>query len=517
MCGIVAVVGHDDAVSAAFNGLKAIGYRGYDSHGYSFLVNEKIDYMKFIGPPKFVPGYQSDVCIAHVRWATNGANTVENCQPHLSKAKNLAVVHNGIITNAEDIKKTFNLQTTGESDSEILAELISHYYRKPGHPLTYFACKNAAYELSGDNAFVVLFDNGQVIAYSKNMSLVYGYVGETLYIVSDPIAFPPEVTRYCIIEGTEVSFFHERCTIPVSNNDDVSKKIEQYWTLSEIKEQPTAISVVPELKNQLNDPVYLIGSGSSYNAALFGTHFIGNSRAFLPHEIMNQPIPPGKCIFLSQSGESKDILDAARHLKSQGMSLEDFAITNNINSTLARLCNNTIHLDCGPEIGVAATKSFTAQLQVLSALAGISLINTPLFSKPVKYKFENPNDLAVRQVIEKNILYILGSGPNYALAREAALKIQELSYIPAQAFYTHEFKHGPLALIETNTPVLFIDDEIEPTYSQISARGGSVWCAGQNSDVIQKCIDIQLLAYHLAVAKNLDPDKPRNLAKSVTV
>jgi glucosamine--fructose-6-phosphate aminotransferase (isomerizing) len=541
MCGIIGITSTRDIMPEIISGLQALQYRGYDSWGwcasnYKELYSDKI--LGKVEPHGLMPEFKA--AIGHSRWATHGGNSINNTQPHISRNKLVSLVHNGIVTNYKD----FDVDCDGQSDSEVILRLLEREY-KPGSFLT--ALRLTVQQLKGSFALVVMDYLGFMLGVSKDETLLYSKSPSGQYLVSDIKALPSDCTEYYVVPNNSIISLtktyinyascwdlnaHHEIPMgdPIKINSGNKKKDTAiiHHTLSEIKQQPCIpkkdnLKKVREfLREQLGllrdeKRIRFIGCGSSYNAGLVGKYFFEDSVVDFPADvhyrrILDNDLP----IFLSQSGETKDILDIAWKL---GRNTPFLSITNNPNSTLARLSTCHLDLNCGEEKAVAATKSFTSQVLAIRALN--SYTDHSDFEKH-KFNFDRAEEY--RELINelkyvKNV-YILGNNNQYVLAREFALKLQELCYIPAHAFVTQEFKHGPLALVEKNTPVILLTSD-DTTKSQIEARGGKVYELRDNGQVwkswIQDCIDLQLICYHVAVAKGINPDYPRNLAKSITV
>jgi glucosamine--fructose-6-phosphate aminotransferase (isomerizing) len=545
MCGIIGIKSTRNIMPEIISGLQALQYRGYDSWGWCAIKEDYdnvLEYHKYLG--KVHGGlYQSrKIAIGHSRWATHGENSLNNTQPYISDDKSLALVHNGIITNYD----SFGVKCTGESDSEVILRLIEKHLDDSETTCLYNSIANTVSRLQGSFAIVILDYSGHMYGVCKDESLLYSKSPSGQYLVSDIKALPADCTEYYVVPNNSIIDLCDSDGIascwdwtthhqipnggPIKINSGDKKKDTAiiHHTLSEIKQQPCIpkkdnLKKVREFLHEqlglLRDEkrIRFIGCGSSYNAGLVGKYFFNDALVEFPCEVAFRRIKDTDLpIFLSQSGETKDILDIAWKL---GRNTPFLSITNNPNSTLARLSTCHLDLNCGEEKAVAATKSFTSQVLAIRALN--SYTDHSDFEKH-KFNFDRAEEY--RELINelkyvKNV-YILGNNNQYVLAREFALKLQELCYIPAHAFVTQEFKHGPLALVEKNTPVILLTSD-DTTKSQIEARGGKVYELRDNGQVwkswIQDCIDLQLICYHVAVAKGINPDYPRNLAKSITV
>lgn len=585
MCSIIGYLGLDSAASVLVEGLRRMEYRGYDSAGVATLCDGKIRIKKGVGRVSEVnrdvglDSLSGNVGIGHTRWATHGKVSEYNAHPHFSSSKEIAIVHNGIIENYLELKDelmglgyTFNSQT----DSEIIANLLQRNLERAGEIKDSIVATVS--QLKGKYSFVALFRNGTLVAAKYHEPLVVGVGTRGYLLASDILGFVGKTDKviyldnreFAVISSTGISLCdfegrpskHELTRVS-KEFADPEKNYYIHYTLKEICEQSTTIlkagmksnhefqlaaDIIKRSKN-----VYLTGSGTSYNAALIGKHLLSKHakirvETIVSSEIEFSPIQFDEetvLIALSQSGESADVLETVNIANQYGAKI--ISIVNVLSSSLARLSNVTLSLDCGPEIGVAATKSFTSQLGVLYKLtnklcdgsigSGFSSISNEISKIAKDHKTVKNFATTIKNISD---IYVLGRGIHYFIAREASLKLKELPYIHAEALPGGELKHGPLALIDSSTFVFLMNPKDE-TYSTMLAAGNEIKARGAKivgiSNIpneiydywiplpsvneamfpIIEIVPIQLLAYYSALERNANPDYPRNLAKSVTV
>ncbi len=585
MCSIIGYYGKGFAAPIIVNGLKRMEYRGYDSVGVATESNNQIQLKKGIGKVNEVNSkIQLDLLpgkigIGHTRWATHGKVTEFNAHPHPSNSGKIAIVHNGIIENFEELKK--QLEDEGydfksETDSEIIANLLQKHYEKTGDVKE--TILKTVSEIEGHYAFVAMFENGQLAAARFHEPLIIGVGQDDFFLSSDVLGFVEytddaiylENGNFVILEENKFQILdfqgeHAKYGITKVSKEfgDAYKGDYAHFTLKEIYEQHETILKAGEkteeaiekaadhIKHAKN--IYVTGSGTSYNSALIAKQIfskyakikaepiMSSELQFAPESIEENSI----IIALSQSGESADVLDAVKIGKQANCKI--IAIVNLMTSSLAREADIVIGMNCGPEIGVAATKSFTSQLVILYKIVqkltdGKITINFEKFAESILKILENPVNIQKIAKEMKNIsdIYVLGRGINYPIAKEAALKLKELTYIHAEGIPGGELKHGPLALMDSNVFVIIINPN-DSTYSdtltsarEIKARGAKIigvsdiesnvydyWIEMPKIDQvlypISEIIPIQFLSYYAALEKDTDPDYPRNLAKSVTV
>ena len=606
MCGIVAVASQSNIISVLTEGLEHLEYRGYDSAGIAIINNEVIRSYKKEGNvselTKSLDGkLNSNIGIAHTRWATHGKPSKENAHPHLSE-NNIAIVHNGIIENHLDLKNKFFKDSTfvSETDSEVLAHLIN-VFLKENQILD--AVHMALAEVKGSYAIAVLDKNNpdKIVVARNGSPLLIGFGNNENYIASDAQAVIKHTNKFVYLEdgdlatvtADEVKIYDKdknniRRETKKSNlsSESNSKGDFEHFMLKEIFEQPEAVKSTiqdriinntvpkeilgPNVEKFLDKfkVVQIIACGTSFHAALVAKHWlerlagipchaeIASEFRYRRHAVQKDTL----LICISQSGETADTLSALREIKSEDYYVGTIAVCNVPESSLARECDSTIITHAGPEIGVASTKAFTTQLTALMLLIIVlgkkfeitddleNSLCTQLKGLPEKIKSTLALDSKIAQLAEifsdKEHALFLGRGSHYPIAREGALKLKEISYIHAESYAAGELKHGPLAIVDENMPVVAVApnnivlEKLKSNLEEVKARGGKLYIfadkkAGFKSDDISQVFEIdapmnpvspilftiplQLLAYHCAIIKGTNVDMPRNLAKSVTV
>ncbi|MDR3525680.1 MAG: glutamine--fructose-6-phosphate transaminase (isomerizing) [Rhizomicrobium sp.] len=608
MCGIVGIAGTKDCAGAILAALKRLEYRGYDSAGIATLVRGQIDRRRAVGKLSALelvlkdfplPGHTG---IGHTRWATHGKPSEANAHPHATEK--VAVVHNGIIENFRELKAELvakGHQFESETDTEVCAHLVSAYLDEGLSAEE--AAKTAVKRLHGAYALAMIFkgEEGLLIGARMGSPLAVGYGADESYLGSDAFALAPFTNRVSylddgdvvVIRGTDIRIYdaadrpaNREVKITSASAGLVDKAGHRHFMAKEIHEQPEVIAHTlaayidpdgPTTRNRdtkllkaLADATMLTISacGTAFYAGMVGKYWF-EKLARLPVEIdvaselrYRDPVYPknGVALFISQSGETADTLAALRDAKAHGQTT--IAVVNVPESSIAREADIVLPTFAGPEIGVASTKAFTCQLAALAPLAIAAgrarghldeatekTLCAALLEVPrhiVEFLKQEPRLEQIGQDVAKarDVLY-LGRGSSYPLALEGALKLKEISYIHAEGYAAGEMKHGPIALIDENVPVIVIaphDVLYEKTVSnmqEVMARGGKVLLisdkAGLNASSGQAwqsievpttdpfiapilyAVPVQLLAYYAAVAKGTDVDQPRNLAKSVTV
>ena len=583
MCSIIGYSGKNSAAPILVKGLQKMEYRGYDSVGIATESENKIVVKKGVGRVVEVSNavqldkLPGNIGIGHTRWATHGKVTEKNAHPHSSNSGKIAIVHNGIVENFEELKS--DLQNKGyefqsETDTEVIANLIQLNLDETSDVKQ--SIIKTVNQIKGHYSFVAIFDDGTLAAARFHEPLIVGVGKNGNYLSSDVLGFIEYTDNaiyvanedFVIINDSGIHIFDFDGTPVKYQITKVSKEFADvykgdyaHFTIKEISEQPDTIlravdnnqiqQFVDNIKQAKN--LYITGSGTSYNAAEIAKYLmskfakikintlISSELPFSPNEIE----PDSTLITISQSGESADVLEAVKIAKESNAKI--LSIVNLLNSSLSQQSSLAIGLNCGPEIGVAATKSFTSQLAILYK------ITDQLCNGCVNPDWKKVSD-AISQVLSNNLkikelaknlkeitdIYVLGRGIHLPIAREAALKLKELSYIHAEGIPGGELKHGPLALMDSNVYVIIINPS-DSTYNdtlnsanEIKARGAKIiGISDKKNDVydhwieipsvdealypIVEIVPIQLLAYYSALEKKTDPDYPRNLAKSVTV
>jgi len=585
MCSIIGYIGSGSAAPVLVQGLKRMEYRGYDSVGVATFSDNKILIKKGVGRVEQVNNISrldtlsGSIGIGHTRWATHGGVTSTNAHPHPSTSSKIAIVHNGIIDNFVELKK--DLQKKGfifksETDSEVIANLLQYEFDQTKDIKK--SMLQTVKQLTGNYSFVAVFNDGMLAAARFHEPLILGIGKEGYFVSSDVLGFVehtdqviyPDNREFVIINTHGIQIFdfdgnpvrHQITKISKEFADSYKGEYAHY-TIKEISEQPRTIlkaglnakielDFVANLIKQTKN-MYITGSGTSYNAALVAKHIFSKYAKLKIEPLISSEIPYASNFFdstsiliaLSQSGESADVLEAVNIAQKDGT--EIISIVNMMTSSLANASSISIGLNCGPEIGVAATKSFTSQLAILYQLTdklcgnclGLDLNKISETMSEALLDHSKIVDIA-KQLKNVSDVYILGRGIHYPIACEASLKIKELAYIHAEGLPGGELKHGPLALMDSNVYVIIINPS-DSTYAntltsahEIKARGAKIiGISDKPSDVYDfwvqiptideafypliEIIPIQLLAYYSALEKNADPDYPRNLAKSVTV
>jgi glucosamine--fructose-6-phosphate aminotransferase (isomerizing) len=580
VCGIVGYIGRRDAAPLIIEGLKKLEYRGYDSFGVATL-GMGIDIAKHQGRISEKAGtaakLQGKIGIGHTRWATHGIPNDSNAHPHTDCSGKIAIVHNGIIENYTDLKR--NLQARGhifrsDTDTEVIVHLIEEEYAKKPDLLS--AVQAVVPKLEGSYAILVIAAGEERIIAARNASPLVIGVGDGEFFAASDMTPVIEFTERAIFleDGDTVSLSKKNIEIFHNGNpverpielidwslEDVRKGGFAHYMLKEIYEQPQAFyntirSVDPGTipgKVLQTGSVTLVACGSSYHTGLIFKYLLEAicgvpARLEFASEFKYFPPPiVGLVIGITQSGETADTLAALKYAKTSGCST--LAITNVLGSSVTRVADITLFMRAGPEISVAATKSFIAQLAILMQI--VNSISETKYDNVLQQAHKAIEEVLLMDLSEavtackdaQSIFYV-GRGPFYPVSLEGALKMKEISYIHAEGYAAGELKHGPFALLSPGTPVIALcmpGDTYGVMISNIKemkARGAPVIAIGTEGDrelpdivdifiavpktplfvqILTSLVIEQLLAYHTAVALGRDIDKPRNLAKSVTV
>ncbi|ETA67158.1 glucosamine--fructose-6-phosphate aminotransferase, isomerizing [Methanolobus tindarius DSM 2278] len=608
MCGIVGYIGNEQAVPILLESLKMLEYRGYDSAGVT-VFNEKLETYKIAGRIKDLEGVipenvSGNVGIGHTRWATHGKPETRNAHPHNSS--DISVVHNGIIENYLELKERLieqGYEFKSDTDTEVIAHLLHFNMSCDSEMCLLDGLAKTIKELDGSYAIAALCNNEPgIIAFArKDSPLVIGIGNGSHYAASDVTAFLKYTKEVIFINDNEIGLLRpDSIEIYDLEGNSVSRDTEtiewdleaaekagyEHFMLKEIHEQPTSIQntfagKLSELEGTVTlEEIYLkpeevkrlrratiIACGTSWNAGILGKYLF-EKLAGLHTDVetasefrYSNPVLCGEelTIAITQSGETADTLAAVRSSASYGC--RSIAITNVVGSTITRESDSVLYTRAGPEIGVAATKTFTAQLMALYMLAinlgrtrGVISANEakdlivgikklPGQIQKVLSRKNTINECAV-QFADKRDYFFIGRYLNFPVALEGALKLKEISYIHAEGYAAGELKHGPLALITDETPVVAIAtkghtyEKILSNIKEVKARNATVIAVADDDDTeIEKYVDevirvppahellspvlssvaLQLLSYYTALAKDCSIDKPRNLAKSVTV
>lgn len=607
MCGIVGYIGKKSVVPVLIEGLKRLEYRGYDSAGIAVYSDTGLIVQKVAGRVSRLENLMKDqkigstIGIAHTRWATHGEPTDKNAHPHTDCKGRIAVVHNGIIENCYAlrqylIQKGHTLRT--ETDTEVIAHLVEENYEDN----LLKAVRIALCEVEGTYGLAVIsLDHPREIVCARNGSpLVLGDGGDEFFVASDAAPIIPYTRQVVYLEDGElVSIKDTGFTISTLEEKEITPKIEEIsWTLGQIEkdgyshfmlkeifEQPSTLRNA--IRGRLNmtdgtarldgldrhheqlesvEKIVITACGTAWHAGLIGEYML-EEMTRVPVEVeyasefrYRSPVVDKKTILfaISQSGETSDTLAALKEAKRRGATV--LGVCNVVGSTIARATDGGVYIHAGPEIGVASTKAFTSQIMVLaliSLLMGrMRTISVDKGRGIIKAIEKIPDQVARILELDKKIKHIaldfykkknflfLGRGYNFPVALEGALKLKEISYIHAEGYPAAEMKHGPIALIDEDMPVVFIAirdyvfEKVLSNIEEVKSREGVVIAITTEGDKeiqskvkycipIPKTIDIltplltviplQLLAYHIATLKGYDVDRPRNLAKSVTV
>lgn len=611
MCGIIGILSENDAAPLLVEGLRRLEYRGYDSAGIATLHDGTLDRCRAPGKLKNLEDklkaepLSGALGIGHTRWATHGGPTEDNAHPHATET--VSVVHNGIIENYAELKQELEehqARFETDTDTEVIVHLVDHYMKQGKAPQE---AANAAFDrLEGAYAIVMIFagEENLMIGCRQGTPLAVGYGDGEMFVASDSYALAPLTKKICFLEdGDRVAVTRDGAKIYVNDNDEVTRDIRitaqsgattgkgnfRHFMLKEIYEQPTVIgdtlnsfvnpatgeiSIPPDVMKALKGAprITMVACGTAYYACMVAKYWFEQTVG-VPCDVdiasefryREPPLPEnGLALFVSQSGETLDTLEALRYCKRKNQTI--LSIVNAIESTIERESDLVLHTLAGPEIGVASTKAFTTQLTTLACLAlslsvekgaldkakaaaiADELRHIPQQITELLHEEEQSETIQniAREIFESTDMLYLGRNLLFPMAMEGALKLKEVSYIHAEGYAAGELKHGPIALIDEHMPIVVLapgnDALFEKTASNLQenvARGAKVMLIsdqqGQEKlkDFIQwsvtlqnvepfvapilYAVPVQLLAYHVAVTKGTDVDQPRNLAKSVTV
>ncbi|TXK60955.1 glutamine--fructose-6-phosphate transaminase (isomerizing) [Alkalisalibacterium limincola] len=606
MCGIVGISARRDVVSHLIEGLQALEYRGYDSAGVAVMTDEGIARLRAkgkvsaLGELQLQRGVSGHCGIAHTRWATHGVPSEGNAHPHVSG--DVSVVHNGIIENHEALRKELQAQGfefTSQTDTEVIAHLVEREQRRGADLLA--AVKAVVPVLHGAYAIAAMSrrEPGRLVGARLGSPLVVGYGDGEQYLASDIHALLPLTKRFTYLaEGDVVDLDADGVRIFGEDGEPVEREIKEttfssdaidkggyrHFMLKEIHEQPRVLAdtlegriaggkvlteilgvdAVPLLEK--TQSVHIVACGTSYHAGLVARYWI-ESLAGVPctAEIASEyryrsPVVKDGTLFItiSQSGETADTLAALKLAKARGY-LTQLAVCNVPESSIVRESELVLMTRAGPEIGVASTKAFTTQLVALAlfslALGRVKGLSEKRYASGVRQLEQLPAMVAealklderiqamAERFVDKQHALFLGRGTHWPVAMEGALKLKEISYIHAEAYAAGELKHGPLALVDQDMPVIAVApndhliDKLLSNMEEVRARGGELFvfvedgvgrgidsenmlvlpASGEIAAPVVFTIPLQLLSYHVAVLRGTDVDQPRNLAKSVTV
>ena len=604
MCGIIARVGDDNAVGELLNGLNNLEYRGYDSAGVAIQNGKGISVHKKAGEVSEIRDEietavpSGEVGIGHTRWSTHGPPTDANAHPHTSQTGTVAVVHNGIIENHQELRERLREhghEFSSSTDTEVVPHLIELFYERTSDSETAF--RRAVSELEGSYAIAALIDDeDRVYAARSGSPLVLGLGDEGYYLASDIPAFLDHTSEVTYLEDGDIAILEpNRLRVTDQSGQPVEREVEtvewdpeetgkgeyDHYMLKEIHTQPTSLSNTIQGRLDLDagrttleefdtdvldgiEEVQLVACGTSYHAALLGVQLFNEAgiraRAFRASEYSWRSGPISEktlVVAVTQSGETADTLSAMRVASEHDAAT--LTVTNVVDSTAAREADETIYIRAGPEIGVAATKTFSSQAAVLTLLSQVVARELPdatprddlsellssIASLPTDVEqvvAESRATALATGLISYDAHFFIGRGRNRPVALEGALKFKEITYEHAEGFASGQLKHGPLALVTPNTTVfaVFTGDESEKTQTnakEAQTRGADIIAVAPNGhpgvdiadahlrvpDTHPICqgllanVQLQLVAYHTAEQLGRPIDKPRNLAKSVTV
>jgi glucosamine--fructose-6-phosphate aminotransferase (isomerizing) len=590
MCGIIGYCGNQPAAPIVFESLRRVEYRGYDSAGMATMSNGQLFVKKNVGKLEEIErkhnlsSLPGNTAIGHTRWATHGSVTQANAHPQCDSAGTIAVVHNGIIDNYQELRQRListGHHFTSETDTEVIPHLIEDEMKK-GASLE-AAVLAVAPKLEGSYAFLVISsrDSNKIVATRRDNPLAIGVGEKGYFVASDALAFSGSANQLIPLSDNEVAVLTETGIelFDAAGNKlkkearhidlqwcDSDKQGYQFFMLKEIMEQSQTIEAATNQDKELftkvamdilrAGQVIVTASGTSRYAALVGRYLfskVGSKfcdvvMASEFHYFADSVDKNTVVLAVSQSGETADVIEGVKRARDAGARI--VSIVNRPYSQLAEMSNHVIYLNCGPELCVAATKSFISQLVVFYLLA-FSMVNsfdkavtnlksiTDKVTKAIEWNNDKLRGLS-HELKTKNDFYYIARGINFAIASEGALKLKEISYIHAEGMPAGELKHGTLALIEPGTPVAVIcpDDytyrETLSNAMEAKSRGAYIIAISDRKNEIYDfwikipkvdellypviaVVPLQLLAYYLAVSRGYDPDRPRNLAKSVTV
>ncbi|MFX0052817.1 MAG: glutamine--fructose-6-phosphate transaminase (isomerizing) [Candidatus Hermodarchaeota archaeon] len=607
MCGIIAITTSNktNVSKLITDGLRRLEYRGYDSVGISTISNGKIETLKDAGTIDNVnkrlslDSLRGSIGIGHTRWATHGPPTQENAHPHSDCSGNIVIVHNGIIENYMELKTFLKRQGhkfSSETDSEVVAHLLEEEIKQSNQSLAVIdAFKRVIAKLEGTYAITLIYSKepDKIFLARKDSPLVIGVREDTKFAASDIPAFLEHTKKVIILKNGEIATLTPQ-TVYIEKDgyrvqpkpvivswtaESAQKSGYPHYMLKEIHEQPIAIrstlnidsSIIEKASNKIleADRIVFLACGTSYYAGLSGYHqfqrilnkkpiykIIGSEYETYSHLIDEDTL----IMAISQSGETLDVMKALTPARKDGASI--IALANVVDSSIPRMSQISLYTKAGPEIGVAATKTHTAQIALLARIAlqlefDVGLVDTNEFAQNLTKMVEeaprvartviNQNEFKAKKlasiISNQNHSYFLARGFNMPIALEGALKLKEISYIHAEAFPAGESKHGPIAIVEPHFPVIMIapndwtSKKILSNSEEMRARGAYIISVTQDGhsiinrsdytfivpdastilNPISHVIPLQMLAYYSAVRRGFDPDKPKNLAKTVTV
>ena len=586
MCGIVGYIGKKKALPILIKGLKRLEYRGYDSAGVAYFLNDQIHIKKSVGRIDKLENIinleeNTTTGIGHTRWATHGKVDTVNSHPH--QVNHITIVHNGIIENYQELKQILiehGYQFQSDTDTEIACSYIDYLYQQSENKDMVEILTDCMKRLKGSYAIVIMVDDftDQLFVIKKDSPLIVGIGKGENYVASDISAYAGDIDRYVILNDLElgiitcdqIQLYKDNKEVPITtiqnlkNIESGEKKNYEQIELVEKWNQKHLdhITNLPDLS--LYQKIEIIGCGTAYHAGMVGKYLIEQFSDFEIHASIASEYRYKKIyvdqntlvIFISQSGETADTLACIKKVKECGA--HTLGIVNVENSSIARIVDEVIYTEAGPEIAVASTKAYLAQIYILSLLAiNLGISKRMIYSDSIKKAYQTLPTLldgfihknyeeVIDPIWKKEDIFYLGRNIDYVSMLEGSLKLKEISYIHSEAMPAGELKHGTISLIEKDTPVIALITKKElanktiSNLKEVKARGAYVILLITNnllSNLDQDCYDklivldqtedfiqpllniipLQLIAYHVAKKRGCDIDKPRNLAKSVTV
>lgn len=562
MCGIIGIIG-SDIKNNLIDGLLKMEYRGYDSCGIAYYKDDEIKVVKNLESPlNLLNDDVYNIGIGHTRWATHGKVALRNAHPVFCSDKRIALVHNGVVENSDEIKNTYlkDINLLTETDTEILANLINYFYEDD----LLAAIKKAKDIIKGSYAFLVLdkYEKDRIYLAVSNMPLVIGLGDNLLCVASDILAFNDDIKKYSFIEDNYVGIIKKDSLSDFLFTPFVNSKKECHKTLKnhmydEILEVPTILEniyktyflnniSIKNIKNIIKskNSITFVASGSSYNACLVAQYFINkhlkiDCYTYLSSEFIYNKYKETDIYFIvSQSGETADTIKALKKIDKDKITI---SLTNVKQSTISRMSKYNFNMLCNEEISVASTKAFISSIFFMYYLFNedtycyidiIDSINKVINDKDKIKKF-------VKNFVNEKELFFLGRGIDGIINNENVLKIKEVTYINTNSYFGGELKHGPLALLSNDSKIFVINtsnltnDIMRINEQEVSTRGGMCYTFSsinnkndkdtytfsldEDANIFPCAIYFQLFAYYLSIEKNINPDRPRNLAKSVTV
>ena len=585
MCGIVGYIGKLNAVSVLVDGLKALEYRGYDSSGIAFIEKEKVKIYKKCGKVSVMEeslpsSVSSNVGIGHTRWATHGGPSDANSHPH--KVGKITIVHNGIIDNYLTLKNEYlktGYKFNSDTDTEVVAAMLNKWYSEEKNMLkVLLKCKK---ELLGSYALGIICEDevNKIYGIRNESPLIVGIAENGLFIASDVPAILKYTNKYQILENNDIVILNDKATIYNEKGIEINKDIltfegnyesatkggYEHFMLKEINEQPSIIKKLIEMYINTNnldklpnlskyEEIDIIACGSAYHAGLVGKYLLERNSNLrinvdIASEYIYKPIRNNGnklVIIISQSGETADTLACLRMAKEKKLPI--LSIVNVVGSSIARESDMVVYTNAGPEIAVATTKAFCAQIFTLYLLSlqyekEILVDEIKKLPELIQEQVNTSFKDTAKTIYNHEHLFYIGRSVDYAMSMEGSLKLKECSYVHSEAYPAGELKHGTISLIDEGTPVIAVITEKNTaaktigSIKEVKARGAYVILIitsdideegdyydqkivlpkNKSLDALTVLMPLQLIAYEVAKLRNCDIDKPKNLAKSVTV